>query len=75
MMTRVYVVGNSTGRFRLRGVVDGPAMMAPTLWSWRVYGPSAVGLPGGVLTGNALQAWVNALRTAGYVLRDVTNTP
>jgi hypothetical protein len=75
MMTSIYVVGNNTGRFRLRGVVDGPAMMAPTLWSWRVYGPSAVGLPGGVLTGDALQVWVNNLRAAGYVFRVVTNTP
>jgi hypothetical protein len=44
MMTRVYVIGNHTGRFQLRDIVDTEGYMAPTLWSWRVYGPSPFAL-------------------------------
>ena len=51
----VYVVGNNTGRFTLRSIVDNRAYMAPTLMSWRLYGPRPVQLPGGVLTGDDLR--------------------
>lgn len=74
MMSHVYVIGNNTGRFQLRGIVDAEGYIAPTLWSWRAYGPQAVSLPSGVLTGQQLSTWVDQLRRSGYALTSVTTS-
>ena len=73
-MTPVYVVGYNTGWFRLMHLVDDHAFVAPTVWSWRVYGPP-VALPAGALSGDSLEAWVNSLTARGCFVRSVTAGP
>lgn len=67
MFQHVYVIGNNSGYFLLRGAVDDEAFLAPTLWSWRLYGPSQVRLPASVLTRRNLATWVSRLTARGYV--------
>jgi hypothetical protein len=71
-MQHVYVVGNNTGRFHLQHEIDSVAFFAPSLFSWRLYGPRPVQLPTGILSGAKLLIWVINLLLAGYEIVCVT---
>ena len=60
---KLYITGWNDGRFRLATAIDQVAMMAPTLWRWRM--TRAVALPEGIVFGVELRKFVASLRATG----------
>ena len=71
-MQHVYVLGFNNGRFQIRSIIDAEAFAAPSLFSWRLFGPRPVPLPAGTLSGSVLSLWIAALTAGGYIMRSVS---